>query len=343
MVSSGVLASIKVRHIIFHDVPKNTKGSQGEPTLAEAETDLDAKRSAMLKDRLIKVLGARSAYPIEFDPSTSSVVPTEVRQFTAAAFSNPHFVTMSRKLAQHLYDKQDGTISAGLLCVIDVAVSGHPGLALLKLEREQGAELQWKEEKGKRAVQMSVLDNLVLTDGTRLFKSALFVMKNTVLEHAVACDSQHSVYASHEMAHFWLKFLGCKVTEEPRVATQRWFDVSIQFANEVVTDPVQRTAIYEHVLSELNSNKSTVSAKRFAEDYLSVSDQKPYLSFMKDRHVATHQFTKDNQDIAGKLKRIAYHTDKGVTVTAPADKEDLISVDQKRIVVHDRLKSVVNK
>lgn len=343
MVTSGILASIKVRHIIFHDVPKTTKGNSGAPTLADAETQLDATRSGMLKDRLIKVLGSKSAYPIEFESTTSSVVPVEVRQFTAATFSAAGFVTMSRMLAQHLYDKQDGTISAGLLCVIDVAVSGLPGLALLKLEREQGAELQWKEEEGKKAVHMSVLDNLVLTDGTRLFKSALFVMKNAALEHAVACDSQHSVYASHEMAHFWLKFLGCKVTEEPRVATQRWFDVGIQFANEVVTDPVQRTAIYEHVVSELNSNKTTVSAKRFADDYLSVSDRKSYLDFMKENGVAVHQFPKDNRDIAGKLKRIAYHTDQGVSVTAPADKEDLISVDKKRIVVNDRLKTVVTK
>jgi hypothetical protein len=171
----------------------------------------------------------------------------------------------------------------------------------------------------------------------------MFVIKNTTLEHAIACDSQHSVYASHEMAHFWLKFLGCKVTEEPRVATQRWFDVSIQFANEVITDPMERTAIYEHVVSELNSNRTTVSAKRFAEDYLSVSDRKQYLEFMKVHGVAAHQFQKDNQDIGGKLKRISYHTDQGVTVTAPAEKEELISVDKKRIVVNDRLKTVATK
>jgi hypothetical protein len=189
MVTSGVLASIKVRHIIFHDVPKTNRGNSGTPTLADAETILDATRSAMLKDRLIKVLGSKSAYPIEFEPTTTSIVPAEVRQFTTTAFSAAKFVAMSRLLAQHLYDKQDGTISAGLLCVIDVAVSGLPGVALLKLEREQGAELQWKEEAGKKAVHMSVLDNLVLTDGTRLFKSAMFVMKDVALEHAVACDS----------------------------------------------------------------------------------------------------------------------------------------------------------
>ena len=78
----------------------------------------------------------------------------------------------------------------------------------------------------KEGFDMSVLDNLVLTDGTRLFKSAFFlrVGKGDDDFRSVVCDSQLHVTASSEMARFWLRFLGCQFQVAPRVATQRFDD-----------------------------------------------------------------------------------------------------------------------
>jgi hypothetical protein len=186
---------------------------------------------------------------------------------------------------------------------------------------------------------MSVLDNLVLTDGTRLFKSALFLKNGTSFD-AVACDSQLSVHSSADMAQFWLRFLGCKLSEEPRVTTQRWFDATIEFVNAHISSPVEKTAIYEHAVSELNSNRSVVSARKFATDYVSVGDNKTYLDFMKEKNVSLQQFTKDTTDLASKLRRTSYHTINGVTVTAPAESEGLVAVGAEEIVVHDQLKRI---
>lgn len=343
MITSNDLAKLKIRHIIFHDVPNNSKGGTNAPTLADAETEIDQSRAAMLKSRLTRALGSKSAYEIEFIPETSSPVPAEVAKFTAKSHPIKHFVEMSRRLAQYLFDQQGGQMSPGLLCVIDVVSDGRTGLAILKLEREQGADLELRTIDGRQRFEMSVLDNLVFTDGTRLFKSALFIRTGDGKFHASACDSQRSVATSTDVARFWLRFLGCRVTEEPRVATQKWFDTTVRFVNEYVTDPIEKNDVYEHLLSELKSKKTRIVPKKFVEDYIPDNYRKLYLDFLTDNRVSLQSFEKDTSDIQSKLRRKSLHTIKGVTVTVPVAEEQLVDIETDQIIVHDQLQNIVHK
>ena len=58
---------------------------------------------------------------------------------------------------------------------------------------------------------MSVLNDLELTDGTRLFKSAMFIPTGNGEDdfRASACDNQHNVLSADDLARFWMRFLGC--------------------------------------------------------------------------------------------------------------------------------------
>ncbi|MEK7538471.1 MAG: nucleoid-associated protein [Patescibacteria group bacterium] len=343
MITSDDLARLKIRHIIFHDVPNNSKGGTNIPTLADAETEIDSSRAGMLKDRLTRALGSKSAYETEFLPETSSPVPDEVGKFTAKSHSIKHFVDMSQRLAQYLFDQQGGQMSPGLLCVIDIASAGRASLAILKLEREQGADLELRTIDGRRRFEMSVLDNLVFTDGTRLFKSALFIRTGENTFRAAACDSQRSVTRSTDVARFWMRFLGCRATEEPRIATQKWFDATVNFVNSYITDPVEKNDVYEHLLSELKSKKTKIIPKKFIEDYIPDSYQKLYSDFLADNRVSLQGFEKDTSDIQSKLRRKSLYTIKGVTVTVPVDEEHLVDIETDQIVVHDQLQNIVHK
>jgi hypothetical protein len=72
-------------------------------------------------------------------------------------------MTLFRFHAQFLFEQQGGSSSSGVLSIMDTTVSGKRGLVVLKLEREEGAQLELSSKKGKRTFEMSVLDNLVLT------------------------------------------------------------------------------------------------------------------------------------------------------------------------------------
>jgi len=345
MITGADLAKLKIHRTIFHDVPNKPKKATLEPTLADLETQIDAKREDMLRVRMIQVLGSKSSYPIKFASGTGSSVPTEVRTYTSGSNKSDQFVEMSKRLALFLFEQHTGVISPGLLCVMEVTVGGRRGLTLLKLERERGAELKFRKMDGKRIVDMSVIDDLILTDGTRLFKTALFVRTGNDDDdfNITACDSQRTIVTSDDVARFWLRFLGCTVLEEPRVATQKWFEASIRFANEQITDAIIKNDFYDHIQSELKSSRRTVSPKKFLEDCLPEGYHNAYQQSLSESGVTLHAFEKDIADIKGRLRRRAFHTSKGAIVTVPEEEAELVVIEDQRIIVNDQLLSVDHK
>ncbi len=342
MIGHSDLAALTVRQIIFHDVPRNPRGSNGQPTLTDTETTTDARRVGILKKRLTQVFGSGAAFEVEFLTTTASPVPPLVHSLTTQTLPSNDFVPASRKMAQYLFEKHMGSTSAGLLCVIAITSGARAGIAIMKLEREEGADLHLKTAGGHSAFEMSVLDNLVLTDGTRLFKSALFLTNATGLD-CLACDSQNDPMSRSDAAKFWLAFLGCRFVVDPAISTQRWFDVSVNFINQEVHDPVVKQAMYEHLVSELNSNRQAVSPKRFIQDYVKTDLRQPYEEFLRQNNAPIRQFSKDTGDIQSKLRRLSYHTEEGLAVIVPADKEKLVEVGKAQIVVRDALRTISRK
>jgi hypothetical protein len=315
------------------------------PVLSEIEATLDEDRIAHLKRRLVRALGSKSAYDVQFRPETQSPVPGLIRDYTKGKHHPEDFVPLSQKFAQFLFEQQGGSTSSGVLAIMDSTVRSKPGLVVLKLEREEGAQLELSSKKGKQTFEMSVLDNLVLTEGTRLFKAALFVRTGPGGDDfsSAACDSQRPFGSTDELAQFWLRFLGCKLTEEPRVATKKFFEAALVYVNDVITDPVEKTRVYDHVISELTSEKKSFSPRSFIEEYVPKAHRESFETFLKERHVTLKQFTLDTSEISGRLRRRSYHTSKGVEVRVPEDEADLIEIGEERIVISDTVTRVDHK
>lgn len=333
-------ATLKVLHVIFHDVPRH---KQQAPTLAEATTAVNAAHITHLRQKLTKVLRSTHAYPVLFDVATPSAVPEHVRTYTAEP-SLELFVPMSQQVAQALWAHHAGGVSPGLLCVLDVEVNKLRGVVLMKLEREEGARLELgKNEDGKKTFSMSMLDNLVMTDGTRLFKSAMFVRTGDDDDdfHAVCCDDQSRVTASSDMARFWLRFLGCQVILAPRVATERFYESTVRFINESVTDPIQKNDLYEHLHSQLKSHQKQLVPKSFIAEYVPKDLRQPLTDHLKADDAPMTAFTKDLADIEGRIRRYSYRTKQGAIVTVPSDKvAELVDVKAHSIVVKDEVTSI---
>jgi hypothetical protein len=216
----------------------------------------------------------------------------------------------------------------------------------MKLEREEGARLELTEDdSGKKSFAMSVLDNLVLTEGTRLFKTAMFLRTGDGDDdfRSTACDSQLHVTASDDIARFWLRFLGCTFTVEPRVATQRFFDSTLRFINETVTDPVSKNDLYEHLQSQLKADRRTFSPRAFIEEYVPDEYREAFRERLQSDRVAMASFTKDLSDIQGRLRHLAYITARGARVSVPAENAEIVDVNETQIIVNDALLSVDHK
>lgn len=341
MIGSDQLAMTTIRRVIFHDIPRKVSGQ--EPTLSEIETTIDAARKAHLRTKLIRVLGSKSAYPVEFNQDSASPVPVQVRFLTHEHRNSAKFVTASQLMAKYLFEQHTGAVSPGLLCIIDLAIGGaQDAVVLMKLEREEGAQLQLTDSNGKKTFAMSVLDNLVLTDGTRLFKTAMFLRTGPGDDdfQCAACDTQLSVMSSDDLAKFWMRFLGCKFVDDPRVATHRFFESTVRFVNSAVTDPILKADIYDHLQSQLKAVKMTFSPKAFIEEYIPETYQSQFKDHLQSERVPLNSFTKDLSDIEKSLRRRAYQTKRGAMISVPEDSTEMIVVGADKITVNDSLVKV---
>lgn len=346
MIGPDQLAALSIRRVIFHDVPRNAKGQDAAPVLSDIPTPVDAERIEHLKQRMRRALGSRSAYAIEFNPKSPSPIPEIVRKHTSKAQTEVQFVKTSQIMANYLFEQQVGASSPGLLAVLDARIGANHAIAILKLEREEGAQLQPSTTGKKRTFAMSVLDNLVLTGGTKLFKNALFLRTGPNDQNfaAIACDNQRHFAASIAMAQFWQKFLGCRLREEPRITTKKFFDAAVEYLNTSMTDPVEITDLYEHILSELKAQKPTLSPKAFIEDYVPPAHQQPFQEHLVARNVTLTQFPIDNTEIRAHLRRKTYYTTKGASITIPEKVTDLdVIIDHHQISLMDTVEKVDTK
>ncbi len=309
--------------------------------LSDVETTVDASRKERLRTKITQVIASKHGYPIVFNPSAASPVPAEVRSMTKGTLTEAKFVASTHKLANYLLEQQVGSVSPGLLCVIDATSKGQAAVIISKLEREAGAQLKLSGSPGRKTFSMAVLQDLVLTDGTRLFKSAMFVRIGSNDDDfiATACDNQLSVTSSSDLAQFWMRFLGCSFLVDPRVATQRFFESTLRFVNTHVTDPVVKSEIYEHLQSQMKSQQRRFVPGQFVENFMPQPYQSAFRAHLKAEDIPMHAFVKDVSDIGTRLQRVAYETNKGAIVTAPAD-QDIIEVREETILVKDSVKKV---
>ena len=330
---------LHVRRVIFHDVPRNSRGGSSQPVLSEVETTLDPVRVEHLKASLVRTMQARSAYAVRFHENAVSPVPVLVSEYLSGKSNAAKFVEMTQKLASFLHQEQSGSSSPGLLTVLECSSDGNPCLILMKLEREAGAQLErTQNEAGKATFAMSVLNNLVLTDGTRLFKCAMFVRTPDGEFDALASDDQRSQGYGDMMAAFWRRFLGADYVQVPKIATKQFFEATMSFVNEKVTDVEDRNDIYQHLVSELSSQKKNFSPKQFIADYITDEYEDEFTAHMEQASVPLKQFPIDTAEIKSRIKRKAYRTAKGALISAPDDV--IVIVSETDVTVKDSVSSL---
>lgn len=245
-------------------------------------------------------------------------------------------------MANYLFEQHTAATSPGLLCVIDAASASNSCLILMKLERERGAQLELSGKPGEKTFAMSVLNDLVLTDGTRLFKTAMFIRTGTGDDdfRGSACDDQYNVLGADDLAKFWMRFLGCSFLQEPRVATQRFFETTLDFISNTITEPTIKSDLYDHLQSQMKSKAMTFAPQTFIQEYVPKGYQQLYREHLQENNVALTAFHKDIEDIQSSLQRRAYRTTRGGMISVPADVADIIEIRPKDILVKDTVAKV---
>ena len=310
----GTLEMIKV---IIHSIPKHPRTEKGTgPGFSEVESRFDPGSKADFRATMVNSLADNVSFPVIAAPTTTSPVPKTVMDYLTTRGDG--FLPLTKGLAEHLFQTQDGKMSEGLLAVVDCRVDEAPALGILKLERINGSVADEASVDGQRTYDVTFIKNLITHSNSRLFKAAVLQVHDGVLEGAVR-DNQISKGTSGGVASFFLSnFLGCTLREEPQVSTRRFYQEAEKFINNLDAPGEVKATYMEHLVSELSSNRPDISLRRFAGDYLREEHQMGFVLSLSQAHIPA-TFAKNVSLVKGQIAKMVMEFHHGVTLSAKSD------------------------
>jgi len=309
------LSTIVIENVIVHDIPQHKKLDYTiEPSYSELESTLSDGLKLFFKDKVVQALGSDKSFKICFDADNTSPAPWLLQELLNSDGKN--FVGSSKSLAKHLYETQIGSNTAGILVIIFGKINDLNTCIILKLERDKGAQLTLDPE--TKSYNINEVQDLMLTQKTKIFKVALFIFKDHFSEKfdGLLMDYQINIKAKNEIVTFFIdKFLGCKAFEDPKVATQNFYKHTRGFIN-TIDDQILKVKYLQDLNSYMQKNSNMLNPREFADDYIKTPEEKnSYKNYLVSKKVKFSAFPKDVYLVENKFKKITVSFENEITIT----------------------------
>lgn len=327
------------KKVVIHEIPQRfVGGANMQLDLSGVAENLTGQLRPFF-DRKLKASLAAHGFDVARDPAGQSAIPDRIVEI----LKDPKaLVPSSQRMAEHLHSVQTGVNPAGLLCVATGTCGSRAAVAVLKLERDEGARLRRRGKGKNRSLAMTYLDDLMVTGKTRILKASVFEMTGTTansLDGRVADDQRGAGYG-HDVASFFLsQFLGCKLRVEPRIATRDLFTATEEFINQTVPSPERKAQYTLSLLAQMHSPADDLQPRRFSEDFFENEDQTPYREFLKARDIDPDQpVKKDLSLIENRITRVKMETEEGLMLLGRAELiDERVEVRDNQIVIRDQV------
>ena len=313
------ISLLEIRRVIFHGVPSRRTGSSEAPELSGSESTLDVPALNYLRRRLVGALTS-NAYPVVFDSSANSVVPSLVLKNLAGA--NQDFVQDSQEIANHLFQMQPGSSPPGMLAVADCILGRLSVFAVVKLEHDEGARAYPDNSQGHPTFRLEHLRDLMLTGKARVFKVGLFIQEGADLSSidGRVADSQAARGSVSGVADYFLRrFLGCELRQDPAAVTQDFFTATESWLNTSVPDPDKQARYTIAVLTEMRRHVDTLNPQSFAAEYLDLEDRQNFIEHFDANDVPTNIFPKNIDRVAPRLRKVSMDLESGLLILGDPD------------------------
>lgn len=324
------IGTFAITRVIIHKIPR-AKLSDKTTTPAELSdlvTALDADQRNYFEKRIKSSM--QKAFEVVWDSETDSPSPVPAAImgcFDDSTYDEEQFVEQSRLIATHLHSKQLGGSPSGLLTVAEGTIgSGATGaiigrcIVVLKLELESGISVDTVQTGGKSSLKVRIED-VTLTETTRVFKAGLFNRFNTLpdLKGWVSDAQLGSATAGRVIADFFLEdFLGCAMKETDEVVTMKFAAAADDFTDSI-TDEEKKFRYLTAIRSELESNNPTLDPEKLANDHFDVDDRDNFINRFKLADGQIQQIHKNIDLIRREVTRTWVDFDDGVRVTGPPE------------------------
>lgn len=296
-------STITIEKIIVHSIPRHKKDDfSEEPLYSEKESSLPDDLRVFFKEKVIQSLGSNKELRVCYDSENLSPVSTYINEIINS--NGNELISQSKLMTEYLFKIQDGQNASGILVIIYGKINERGTCLILKLERDEGAQLEL--DPITKSFNIKNVKDLMLTKKTRIYKVGLFINKedfNADFDGSTA-DLQIDPKSKKVVTTWFIeKFLGCIPVENPKTTTKKFYDYTTTYI-QAIEDPVKKAKYTQDLNSYLQKNSQRISAREFADDYMETYDKDNYGNYLKEKKFRMSEFPKDNDYIAGKIKTI---------------------------------------
>ncbi|WP_328859298.1 nucleoid-associated protein [Williamsia herbipolensis] len=299
----------------MHPIPKGRATEASEAILySEAPISLNEDDRTFIQRRLRQSLAGYSR-PVVEDPHLASGVPAMIKELLT---SSENLVAHSCKIAESLYKEQKAVSPGGLVMTVVGTVSSRRCLVIAKMEHQEGMRVeQATNDDGQRTYKAEHLRDLILGDGTRVFKVGAFSARDADSFDGYVVDDQQRFGG---VAEYFVSFLGCQFREQADVQTETFLTAAQKFITQRTRNDPEANAQYEiALLAEMQSGSKMIRSEDFAAAHLRAEDQDLFLGVLRDEGLPTKSFSKDTALIKAKIRRLRITTERGADVYAPPE------------------------
>lgn len=335
------LMNVEIDRIIIHQVyRRDGDGNRVEPTQSHEFTLFDDSAMTAFKSRVADALGEGSkAVQMEIvnqdDSDLISIVNVMADQ------SDTDFAVSSFDIARKLTNAQSRKSIPGGIVVVFMGRQGHPQkrfIGVIKAEIHSAYEKEVNPL--THEISLKFVEEVLLTPGTRLYKTAGFFERNTYDENSknmndkwVVMVSDYQISQADGKAaaqYFYADFLGCGYPQTSARTTKQFYEAAVGFITGMGVGESEKSDLLNALTTYLKvDTSSTISASDFASTYFGdIDTQDAFSSFMADAGLPATAFTKDNAHIESKLKFRKVSFRSNVKITAPSEAfKDLVVIE----------------
>lgn len=308
--------TLTVSEVILHRVPRGRRDETlpDEIDYSEALIELGTLDRNFIELRLRETLGGM-ARPVIEDMASDSTAPKLIRGLLAEAGD---IVANSRDLARSLHRNQKWMSSVGLVMVLRGTVDEEACLIVAKMEHEEGMRVQATTVSGKRTYKAEYLKDLILGQGTKVFKVGVFAASGAIDPDTLRGYVVDVQQGGGGVAEYFVEFLGCQFTQRSDVQTETFFKSTQSFISRSTKGDPEATAEYEiALLSEMQNQSRHISPEQFAQRHLRPEHRDEYISRIQSAGLPAKGFTKDTRLVSSSIRRVKFQTGRGATILVP--------------------------
>ncbi len=335
------LLNLIIDRIIIHQVFKRDQdGTKIPPMQSHEYTRFDKSAMEAFKTRVKDALGDGSkAVQMEIVNQGATDLPSIIDKIIDK--DEESFAVSSYDIAIKLTDSQQMKSIPGGILVVFTGTQGVPPkkfLGIIKAEIHSGYEKQ--VNKNTNEITLKFVEEILLTPGTRLYKTAGFFENSTYDDSVSDLNSKWTVMVSDYQInksdgkaaarYFYSDFLGCGYPQTSARTTKQFYESTSTFIDELNILISEKSDLLNALTTYLKvDTSSSISAPDFSSKYFSDVDvQDAYTEYMRESGLPDSAFTKDLEHIKGQLRyrKISFKSD--VKITAPSETfNKLISIE----------------